>query len=30
MDEGQGQSGLLKGIVPRAVVAKYEDNRPWT
>jgi hypothetical protein len=28
MDEGQGQCGLLKGLVPRVVVAKYEDNTP--
>jgi hypothetical protein len=26
MDEGQGECGLLKGLVPRFVVAKYEDN----
>jgi hypothetical protein len=30
MDEGQGQCGLLKGLVPRVVVAKYEDNTPRT
>jgi hypothetical protein len=28
MDEGQGKCGLLKGLVPRVVVAKYEDNTP--
>jgi hypothetical protein len=28
MDEGQGYCGLLKGLVPRVVVAKYEDNTP--
>jgi hypothetical protein len=26
MDEGQGWCGLLKGLVPRVVVAMYEDN----
>jgi uncharacterized protein YqiB (DUF1249 family) len=26
IDEGQGKCGLLKGLVPRVVVAKYEDN----
>jgi hypothetical protein len=30
MDEGQGKSGLLKGIVLSVVVAKYEDNTPRT
>jgi hypothetical protein len=28
MDEGQCYCGLLKGLVPRVVVAKYEDNTP--
>jgi hypothetical protein len=28
MDESQGKCGLLKGLVPRVVVAKYEDNTP--
>jgi hypothetical protein len=30
MDEGQGWCGLLKGLVPRVVVAMYEDNTPRT
>jgi hypothetical protein len=28
MDEGQGLCGLLIGLVPRVVVAKYKDNTP--
>jgi hypothetical protein len=28
MDEGQGKCDLLKGLIPRVVVAKYEDNAP--
>jgi hypothetical protein len=28
MDEGQGKCSLLKGLVPRVVVAQYEDNAP--
>jgi hypothetical protein len=30
MDKGQGWCGILKGLVPRVVVAKYEDNTPRT
>jgi hypothetical protein len=30
MDEGQGECDLLKDLVPKVVVAKYEDNTPRT
>jgi hypothetical protein len=30
IDEGQVYCGLLKGLVPRVVVAKYEGNTPRT